>query len=141
MALPVAGASALTLVQKMKTFRFSALITLIAFAAIGIIDADDRRSQPEAKIKYELAITYLGKNAPNWAVKESFDVVNRYPDSHEATRAAMLILTNLDHISPLDFYFITGVQLPDSGELPDKTMNDLLMKGFVRAGALPPAKK
>lgn len=116
-------------------------IFLVGISAVHAIDDNDRRSQPEAKIKYELAVTYLSKKAPNWAVKEAFDVVNRYPESYEAPRAAMLIMSNLDHISPIDFYFATGVQLPETGELPDKVMLDLLITGFVQKGALSPPKR
>lgn len=120
--------------MKPKFFVIGAILIVAIWIAATSSHPSAKPSVLDARSKYDLALSYL-PNAPNWAVRESVDIVVRYPDSREAQLAAVLIMDNCDHIGPSDFYTLTGQMPPPN--MPRAQQIDILMSAFEKRGLFP----
>ncbi len=123
----------------MKTFVLLLVALTLVFPACSR-KGPVKFTNSEAARKYAKAEQYLADRAPNRAVDEAADIVMHYPDSLEATQAAILLMDKCDYIGLQQFYTLTGHRLPVNYELPRAQQIDILMVAFQRRGIFPQQK-
>jgi hypothetical protein len=117
--------------MNIRTYQFAlCFLAVVAFSACSPPARRSKPSNPEAKQKYDLAVQYLARNQPNWAVDEAVDIVIRYPASKEALLSAVLLMDKCDHIGFQQFYVLTGYHLPVGRDLPRAQLIDILQAEF-----------